>query len=106
MRRLWSEAVRVWFPKGLDDLDLALLRVTVEKAEYWDSPSATMTYFYGYAKSRLTGKPPDGGGNAKLKLACPGGLAGSVHPPSRNPTGRARDEGPTTRASSGGRPPP
>lgn len=65
-RELWSEPLRTWFPKGLDDPDLALLRVTVEKAEYWDSPSATMVYLYGYAKARLTGQSPKPGDNAKL----------------------------------------
>ncbi|MGH9631698.1 MAG: pyridoxamine 5'-phosphate oxidase family protein [Bryobacteraceae bacterium] len=36
---LWSPLYKAWFPKGLDDPDLALLKVQVNKAEYWDSPS-------------------------------------------------------------------
>lgn len=67
-RELWSEPLRTWFPKGVDDPDLALLRVTVDKAEYWDSPSSAMVYLYGYAKARLTGKPPHPGDNAKLNF--------------------------------------
>src|SRR3546814_4736602 len=69
----WSSDVcssDLWFPKGLDDPDLALLRVAVEKAEYWDSPSAAMTYLYGYAKSRLTGRPPKGGENEIGRASC------------------------------------
>ncbi len=62
----WSEAARVWFPQGPDKSDIALIRVDVESAEYWDAPSATMVYVYGYAKARLTGTPPEIGENKKV----------------------------------------
>jgi len=39
IRQLWNEGERVWFPRGPDDPDLALLRVSVEWAEYWDGPA-------------------------------------------------------------------
>ena len=38
MRRLWSADLGRWFPSGLDDPDLALLEVRIDKAEYWDEP--------------------------------------------------------------------
>ena len=38
MRRLWNSALGRWFPRGLDDPDLALLEVRIDKAEYWDEP--------------------------------------------------------------------
>lgn len=38
MRALWSSKLEPWFPRGLDDPDLALLEVRIDKAEYWDSP--------------------------------------------------------------------
>lgn len=65
----WSEAARVWFPKGLEEPDLALLRVDVEGAEYWDAPNGTMLMAYGYIKARLTGEPPHPGGHATVRLA-------------------------------------
>jgi general stress protein 26 len=34
---LWSDAYRVWFEKGVDDPDLALVRVSVSSADYWTS---------------------------------------------------------------------
>jgi general stress protein 26 len=37
-RELWSPVYREWLPKGLEDPDLALLKVVVSRAEYWDSP--------------------------------------------------------------------
>ncbi len=65
----WSELVRVWFPKGKDDPQIALLRVDVEQAEYWDAPSSTMLHLYGYAKARLTGEPPHPGGHGTVDLS-------------------------------------
>jgi general stress protein 26 len=39
-RELWRPHLRAWFPNGVDDPGVALLRVEVRKAEYWDSPSS------------------------------------------------------------------
>ena len=38
MRGLWSRDLERWFPSGLDEPDLALLEVRIDKAEYWDEP--------------------------------------------------------------------
>jgi general stress protein 26 len=39
---LWSPVHKAWFPDGKDDPTLCLLKVSVEQAEYWDSPSSTL----------------------------------------------------------------
>lgn len=62
---LWSEPARVWFPKGAEDPDIALIRVAVENAEYWDSPASGFVYLYDYAKAALTGERPDNVGDHK-----------------------------------------
>ena len=59
----WSEPMRVWFPKGKDDPDIALIRVRIREAEYWDSASSTLVHAYGYAKAVLTGERPNPGDN-------------------------------------------
>lgn len=59
IRRLWKPILKTWFPKGLDDPHLALLRVRVHTAEYWDAPGGRMASLYAYAKSRLTGQAPE-----------------------------------------------
>ena len=66
VKQLWSEHARVWFPKGPEEGDIALIAVELETAEYWDSPSATAVYAYGYAKAVLTGEPPKMGENKKV----------------------------------------
>jgi general stress protein 26 len=42
IEELWSKKLRAWFPEGKKDPDLALLRVRIERAEYWDSKKAGM----------------------------------------------------------------
>jgi general stress protein 26 len=65
----WREGVRIWFPRGTHDPDIALLRVDVETAEYWDAPASAMVFVAGYAKAFLTGRPPHPGENDKLQLS-------------------------------------
>ncbi len=65
----WAEPLRTWFPKGKDDPDVALLKVDVSAAEYWDAPNSTMVHAYGYVKSVLTGQPPHPGENRKVSLS-------------------------------------
>lgn len=63
---LWTEGMRTWFPKGADDPAIALLKITVDSAVYWDSPSSTMVHAYGYVKAVLTGERPHPGDVAKV----------------------------------------
>jgi general stress protein 26 len=64
----WAEPMRTWFPKGTDDPEVALLKVDVDAAEYWDAPSSSMVHAYGYVKARLTGESPDPGENKKVSF--------------------------------------
>jgi general stress protein 26 len=66
--QLWSVFYRAWFPGGLDDPDLVLIKVEVDRAEYWDSPDSTVVQLYGLAKAMLTGERPDPGAHEKLEL--------------------------------------
>jgi general stress protein 26 len=67
-KELWNPVFKAWFPEGLDDPDLALLHVAVEKAEYWDSPSGKLVALAGFVKAIATGQPIKGGENEKLEL--------------------------------------
>lgn len=54
--QLWNPACRAWFPNGLDDPDLTLIRVEIDGAEYWDSSSSTMVHLAGLARALATGQ--------------------------------------------------
>lgn len=64
---LWTPMAKAWFPQGLDDPELVLLRVQAERAEYWDSPGRA-AYLLGVAKASLTGKQTNMGENRKLTM--------------------------------------
>ena len=65
---LWTPAMKAWFPKGLEDPDVALLKVHVEKAEYWDTPNSTFVHVVGFVKATVTGKAYKPGVNEKITL--------------------------------------
>jgi general stress protein 26 len=44
---LWSGKLKAWFPEGRKDPDLALLRVHVERAEFWDAKTGGMVEIPG-----------------------------------------------------------
>jgi general stress protein 26 len=56
--RLWNPMVKAWFPNGPEDPHVVLLRVDLERAEYWDSSSNKLVQFAAMAKAAVTGKPP------------------------------------------------
>ncbi|WP_148716530.1 pyridoxamine 5'-phosphate oxidase family protein [Chitinolyticbacter meiyuanensis] len=55
---LWNPLYKAFFPEGLDDPHLVLLKVEVTEAEYWDSPAGPVRQLYRLAKSAVTGEPP------------------------------------------------
>lgn len=64
----WNDMVKAWFPGGKDDPNIALLKVDVDQAEYWDAPGSRMVVAFDYLKARITGKAPQLGENKKVDL--------------------------------------
>jgi general stress protein 26 len=68
IKELWNPIYKAWFPKGLDDPDLCLLKVSATQGEYWDSPSSKMVQLVGFLKATATGKRYEPGDHAEVKL--------------------------------------
>jgi general stress protein 26 len=68
IKQLWKPLYKAWFPKGLDDPDLTALKVTVEKAEYGDSPNGVATQLFGFLKAVTTGNRGALGEHEKVTL--------------------------------------
>lgn len=64
----FSPPVKVWFPDGIDDPRLTLLKVTPSIAEYWDSSSSKMVLAFNMLKAFVTGDPYDVGKHDKLNF--------------------------------------
>ena len=67
-KELWSAPMKAWFPKGVDDPNLALLRVRVQYAEYWQAPPSKVVQAVGLAKALTTGTRYEAGENKRVSL--------------------------------------
>lgn len=65
-KEYFSPPVKAWFPDGVDDPALILIKVTPSVAEYWDSSSSKMVTAFKMLKSIVTGDKPDMGEHDKL----------------------------------------
>ena len=59
---LWDPRLAAWFPEGLADRRLALLRVDLDRGEYWDEHASRMVGWLARAQAALRGEtaPPPG----------------------------------------------
>jgi general stress protein 26 len=56
IQELWSGKMKAWFAGGRRDPDLALLRVHLERAEYWDAKAGGMVEMAGGFGPAVEGK--------------------------------------------------
>ena len=68
MEALWSPMVKAWFPQGIDDPDLIMIRVDVHKAEYWDTKESKPVQLFKMAKAAVTGVPPSMGEHKTIEM--------------------------------------
>lgn len=83
-KELWSKPCGIWFPDGPEDPDLLLLQVSIEQAEYWDSPDSPVLRLWGVARALVAGDGHALDEHRRLGRPEPG------PPPSMQP----RDSGP------------
>ena len=68
-KRLWNKMNDAWFPGGPTDPDVALVRVRITHANYWDVKESKVVQFWEMAKAAVTGKPPrDLGDHGKVRM--------------------------------------
>jgi general stress protein 26 len=68
MTELWTPLIKPWFPGGLTDPDLCLMKVTIHEAEYWDAPGNAVKRMAGLAKGIITGKTDGLGHHHKVLM--------------------------------------
>ena len=66
MRSLWTPWIKPWFPNGVDDPDLTLLKVHITEAEYWDAPGNAIKRITGLGKALATGNTDGLGEHGKI----------------------------------------
>ena len=68
LKELWKPELKAWFPKGLDEPDIALLKINADQGEYWDAPSSIVAHAISLVKAVTTGSPAHPGENEKVDL--------------------------------------
>ena len=59
VRELWSPLNAAWFPGGMDDPNLVLVRCKILSAYYWDIKQSKFVQLWTLAKAAATGRPPE-----------------------------------------------
>ena len=70
IEELWNPMLKAWFPEGIEDPNITLIKVNVEQAEFWDIKSSTMIQLAGFVKAIFSGKQiqPDKSQHDKINL--------------------------------------
>jgi general stress protein 26 len=68
IEELWSPVYKAWFPEGINDPKVCLLRISVEDAEYWDAPNSKIVQLAGFVKALVTGQEADMGDHGTVKV--------------------------------------
>jgi general stress protein 26 len=67
---MWSEAWKVWFPKGKNDPDICIVKTIPKAAEYWDNEGLEgLSYAFAAAKAYIKGERPVVDSNQHGKMA-------------------------------------
>jgi general stress protein 26 len=55
IKDLWNPMYKAWFPKGQDDPEIAVLRVDVTQADFWEASSSRLIMGVKYLAAATTG---------------------------------------------------
>jgi general stress protein 26 len=69
LEELWNTFAEAWMPEGPEDPNATLVRVDIERGEYWDTPGGRVASLISFAKAKLTGTTYD----ADHGVVAPGG---------------------------------
>ncbi|WP_413583243.1 pyridoxamine 5'-phosphate oxidase family protein [Bdellovibrio sp. HCB288] len=68
VRQMWSKGYEVWFPQGPNDPNVQLLKVEIEKAEYWEGHSNPVSKMLEFVKLTTGSKHLKMGSHGELNL--------------------------------------
>ena len=68
IRELWNPMLKAWFPKGIDDPKLCLIKVAPQEAHYWKNSSIQAIVFLNILKAISTREQYSEGEHGKIKI--------------------------------------
>jgi general stress protein 26 len=64
--KYWSSGVAAWFPGGIDDPEVAILEVKINKGEHWNADESKIIQLFEFVKAKLTDEVPEIGEHEKF----------------------------------------
>lgn len=58
---------KAWFPEGVDDPSLLLIKVNPDQAEYWETTSSKLVQLFKITKAIVTDQAYDGGQHGQIR---------------------------------------
>jgi general stress protein 26 len=68
IEELWVPACKAWFPEGVNDPHLTLIKVEILKAEYWDTSASGMVVLFNVIKAIIKGQTYDQGKHEEINF--------------------------------------
>lgn len=68
IHELWNPIYKAWFPQGKDDPHIAVLRVDITEAQYWEASSSKLLRGIKYVAAAATGGKVDLGETGTVNL--------------------------------------
>jgi general stress protein 26 len=68
-KELWSAWAKTWFPDGVDDPELTLIKVRPTEVHYWDTRYSKMVSLLKIAAGAITGKETNTGVEGKINIS-------------------------------------
>ncbi len=65
---LWNPMYKAWFPEGKDDPSIAVLKVDIAEAQYWEASSSKLIMGAKYLAAAVTGGKVDVGETGKVHV--------------------------------------
>lgn len=68
IHELWNNMYKAWFPGGEDDPQIAVMRVDVQSADYWEASSSKLVVYAKYLAAAVTGGSVPVGESGHVKV--------------------------------------
>jgi general stress protein 26 len=68
LEELYTPVQRTWFPEGLDDPHMTLVRFDATQGEYWDQHNGMLRLLAAFTKAVVTGSPGSSGNTGTARL--------------------------------------
>jgi len=65
---LFTPLAKTWFPEGVNDPRLTLIRFEAERGDFWDSPGGMLQVLAAFTKAMVTGTRGQGGEMGEVRL--------------------------------------